>query len=274
MIRYFKPAFIGSTAVFDALLGVALLLSSSLSGAIFEAPCFSDILKEADKKTLVLLDIDDTLMIPVQSLGSDVWFRYRKEELEKGGITSKEALEKALSEWEAIRHLTKMKLVEPGIDQVVAKMQKEGFLIMGLTTQGLALATRTVQQLISLGIDLSLTAPSSENHYFQNNHGVLYRQGILFTSGTHKGKAILKFLREVELSPKKIVFINDKQTHLQEVEGEVEKAGISFVGLRYSASDERVNAFDPAIAEIQFAPFKKLLSDEEAEAVLYDKEAS
>ncbi len=147
---------------------------------------------------------------------------------------------------------------------------------MGLTTQGLALATRTVKQLRTLGFDLSKTAPRQSDCYFENGHGVLYRQGILFTSGTDKGKALIRFLELSGARPERVVFLNDKQTHLVEVERALEKAGIEFVGLRYSYSDDRVNRFSPLIADIQFrySSFDRILSDGEAEAILNEQLAT
>ena len=115
-------------------------------------------------------------------------------------MTYQDAIEKALAEWEAVRHVTKVQLVEEGTDQIIAQLQQEKYVVMGLTTQGLSLATRTVQQLASLQIDLLKTAPSRQDQYFISEHGVLYRHGLLFTSGTPKGEALLKLLNRINLT--------------------------------------------------------------------------
>ena len=106
--------------------------------------------------------------------------------------------------------------------------------------------------------------------YFLNGHGVLYRKGILFTSGTPKGSALRKFLDLIQLHPKKIVFINDKKTHLLDAATAAKELDIDFVGLRYSYSDERIRNFSPELAEIQFhrSTFSHILSDEEARRLL------
>ncbi len=103
-----------------------------------------------------------------------------------------------------------------------------------------------------------------------NGHGVLFRNGILFTGGSPKGPAVATLLQLLKLRPKKIVFINDKKTHLEDVAGTIEKLQIPFVGLRYSFSDKRVASFNPDLAEIQFhhSPVSRLLSDAEAELLL------
>lgn len=246
------------------LLAVGLPLFSQ----IIETEHFSSIVQYIEEDTLVLLDIDDTLLIPVQALGTDVWFCARLNQY-KETLSPKEALDKTLAEWEAIRQLTKVKIVEEGTERIISDLQSKNIPVMGLTTQGLALATCTVNQLHTLDIDLTKTAPSNEDHYFINHHGNLYRHGILFTSGTPKGKALLKLLEAMQYFPKRIVFINDKATHLRDVEETVEANGYEFIGLRYSYSDGRVAEYNPEIAEIQWnhSTFDHILSDVEAEQI-------
>lgn len=248
-------------------LVTSLVSYLSLSALCIETAHFSDINKYLKPNTLVVLDIDDTLLIPVQTLGSDVWFNSRFQHYLASEPTKEDALDKALGDWEAVRHLTKVKIVEEGTQEVISKLQAQKIPVMALTTQGLALATRTVLQLRSLGIDLRPTAPANEDYYFMNQHGVLFRSGILFTSGTPKGPAIAKLLSLIDFHPDRIVFINDKMTHLKDLETGVLALGIEFIGLRYSYRDNEIKAYRPEIAEIQwkYSTFERILSDAEAE---------
>ena len=242
------------------------LLPFLLQGKILEVQNFKEITSHITKDTLVLLDIDDTLLVPAQMMGSDAWFQHRRRNYEKVGLSSAEALEKALAEWNAVRHITEMEVVEQGTQEIVQKMQGEGYTVMGLTTQGLALATRTSRQLKDIGFNLERTAPSKKGHYLNvHAHGALYREGILFTSGTPKGEAIFALCKIIGYTPKEILFINDKLTHLVDVEDEAVKKGVKYVGLRYAYSDKRKKAFNPEIADYQFkySTFDHLLSDRE-----------
>jgi hypothetical protein len=260
-----------------AALCLMLLFYTSLSATILETAHFSQLPLQVTEETLVILDIDDTLLIPKQTLGSDVWFTYQWEKYKEQGMPVSLALEKSLADWEAVRHITSMELVEPDTNNIVQKLQESNITVMGLTTQGLALATRTVLQLNSVGIDLTQTAPFKEDCYFMNpqsdKHGVLFRHGILFTSGTPKGPALLALLEKIGYRPKSVVFINDKESHLLDVSAALEKEGIPFLGLRYGFGDARVKAFRKEIAEVQFhhSSFAKILSDTEAEALLLTK---
>ena len=246
---------------------ISLALFAHLHAEIIEVGHFQEITEYLDSETLVILDIDDTLLVPIQTLGTDPWFLSRLEYHWHITNDRSRALDKALAEWEAVRHLTDVKLVEAKTDEIIDNMQRNNIVVMGLTTQGLSLSDRTPVQLQSLSINLSKSAPSSQDCYFINGaRGVLYHHGILFTSGTSKGEALLQLLDLIDYHPKKIVFINDKKTHLQDVEKSATSRNINFVGLRYSYSDERVANFSPEIADAQwkYSSFDHLLSDEEA----------
>lgn len=277
--------------IFKSVYCIALLASQALSAYIIEAPHFSDIKAYATPGTLIILDMDDTLLIPIQTLGSDVWFEYRLKQRKATGMAGDVALEKTLAEYEAIRHLSIMKTVESDTADIVNEMQDQGIAVIGLTTQGISLATRTKQQLQAVNIDLKRSCPDHEDYYFINplglstiysssptstighvndHRGVLLRGGILFTAGSNKGTALVTLLDHFGISWDRIVFINDKASHLREAEAAVERLGIPFIGLRYSYSDERVRNFRSDIAEVQFqhSTFKHILSDDEALSVL------
>lgn len=244
-----------------------LVSLSLLSAEIIETHNFREIKDHLTSDTLVLLDIDDTILVPTQMLGCDEWFSYRWKKHQSQGMPRDVAREKSLAEWEAVRHLTAMELVEPETNAMIENLQKQGVCIMGLTTQGLSLATRTTQQLQQHNIDLTKTAPSSEDHFLSpEGHGILYRHGILFTSGTKKGKALFQLCEKIGYFPKRILFINDKATHLADIEAAASERGIPFLGLRYAYSDIRKAHFRPEIAEWQFthSAFDSILSDEEA----------
>ncbi len=243
------------------------VMSYQVEAEIIEASHFSELCDHIAPDTLILLDIDDTLLVPEQMLGCDEWFQTRFQKYQESEMDSSDALETALSEWEAVRHVTKMKIVEPGTEELVRDLQQKNYIVMGLTTQGLALATRTSQQLRANQIDLKKTAPFKEDHYISlDGHGALYRNGILFTAGGKKGEALFQLLEKNNFFPKRIVFINDKTTHLADVEETAERHNVEFVGLRYAYADIHKAAFSLDVADYQFthSSFDRILSDQEA----------
>jgi len=227
-------------------------------------------LNEVDKflapSDLLILDIDNTLIVTAQSLGSDTWFYHRLDAL--GGINSREALSKALKDWESVQALTAVTTTEPRTAELVSQWQRNVNSTMGLTTRGLALANITIDQLRSVDIDLSKTAPSKEELFYKNPHGISLRDGILFTAGTHKGVALEKLLADLSFRPVRIVFINDRASHLNQLGDHMQQLGYDFLGLRYAGCDAMVEAFDAEITDLQWEHFGKIMSDAEAQAIL------
>ena len=108
-----------------------ILLLSSLNGEIFEFRSFKDLYSHLTLDTLLILDIDDTLLIPKQMLGCDEWFMYRLNKRKVVGMHPSEALEKTLAEWEAVRHLTQMEIVEPDTETIIQLLQTQGYCVFG-----------------------------------------------------------------------------------------------------------------------------------------------
>jgi hypothetical protein len=254
--------------ILNTSLFFILFVFSFLQAEIYEIAHFEEIYKHLQPDTLIVYDIDDTLIVMNQELGSDHWFYHRFQRHQREGLTNQDALEKALNEWESVQHLSGCKPVEPINPEVVAYTQKH-FTVIGLTTRGLGLATRTCQLLQESGYDLSLNPLTQEElHFMQQNEGILFRKGVLFTAGKHKGECLEKLLKATGTTPKRVLFINDKRSHLLPVEEFCVRAGIPFTGLRYGFVDERRNTFNPEISDIQWAHFGNILSDEEAEMIL------
>ena len=250
---------------------LALLWTAALPAEIYETYNMDELYGHLKPGMLVVFDIDNTLIEPVQELGSNQWFENRIKEYLSYGYSSHDALQTALKEWTAIQSITVVKLVEPGIDGIVKDLQEKGYKVMGLTTRGLSLSTRTVEQLESVGVDLRPTAPTQEEVFFMNERGVLFRGGALFTAATHKGEALRKLLEAADHRPDSIMFINDKYSHLVPVEEFCTQAGIPYCGLRYGYTDEKVKNFRKQIAEVQFYHFGHILSDDAAERILHER---
>jgi hypothetical protein len=246
----------------------SLLSAGLFAASIQEAESMQKVngfLKSGD---LIILDLDNTLMIPRQQLGSDQWFYHRIDHHLTQGLTRKQALKEALHEWHSVQAITKVLPCEASTADWVRRWQKEGRTVMGLTTRGVGMSQITIDQLTSLNINLDATAPHHGELFYLNPWGILFRQGIMFTAGTHKGKALGFLLDELQLNPSRIVFVNDKESHIQQLQETVDARNIPFLGLRYGAVDDWVASFNPAIADVQWEQFGHIISDEQAAKLL------
>lgn len=251
-----------------------IIFASILHAKILDIYHISDLqnfMKEED--SLVVFDIDNTLMEPVQTIGSDQWFDRRMKKLSEGGSSSREVLLKVYDEWHKIQTVCEVKLVENDTKKVFDGI-KEKYNVIALTTRGFQSAYNTLTQLEGLGIVFDNKPYIAEEIFFQNGNesgvypGVLFFKGILFTNNTHKGEALFKLLEKFNKKPKTIIFINDKRSHLDQVEESSNKRNVSFVGLRYGFTDEKVKKFDPNLANMSKIDFGSFIKEKEKEAAI------
>lgn len=241
---------------------------SLLHSEIIEISQMKEILPHVDQDTLVVFDIDDTLMVPNQMLGGDCWFRHElKLETEKG-FSFEESLAKILPQYMLFQHKTGVKLVEPDIPAIIHHLQSQGIKVMGLTTRSTELAYRTIQQLKTLQIDLGKNAPEGELSGLKTHYPLYYIEGILFTQVRHKGKVLKELCEYLGYAPKKIIFINDKEKYVLQLEEVFPEIGIPYIGFRYAACDDDYANYDTRIAAVQRKYFNQILSDEDAATIL------
>lgn len=253
----------------------SLLCWTALPAVILEIATIQDVAQHVDKGTLVVFDIDNTLVECSQTLGSDQWFCAQIKHLEEKGWTHQQALTHVLEMWTEIQHHTTLRPVESHMTQVVRNLQQAGYPVIALTTRSVNVASATKKNLYALGIDLRSTAPLKESVILKHDEEESdYQEGILFTNNGHKGKALWAYLQRAGIEPRKIVFINDKHSHLLPVEEVANLKGVKFVGLRYGGADARVRSFRKEIADIQHEFYGKILTDEAAEAIWLSRQAS
>lgn len=243
---------------------------------IFEKCSFKSIGDFIDHRTLIVLDYDNTMGKPCRTLGSDQWFCHRVTHHAQRGHNQSDAVDHALTDWYGVQCLTEALPVEEDTPAYIRQLQDNNHMVMGLTTRSSALSLPTHRQLQSMGIDLTRTCPQKEELVYLNPHEVKYRYGMLFTSGTHKGDAFGIFLNLVQdvFSLDRfdaVLFINDKQKDLLQLQEKVDELGKSFIGIRYSHLDEEVRNSDMAAADAQFDAMCAVLKDYNVPASAQDE---
>ncbi|MBS0605378.1 MAG: DUF2608 domain-containing protein [Verrucomicrobia bacterium] len=219
--------------------------------------------------TLFVFDLDNTLIETSQHLGSDQWFTHRVQHFVDKGHSIDEALKLVVPNWLAIQSKTHMRIVDPSIPELLKKMHQSHVSMVALTKRPPVLAPRTLEQLAPLQIDFSKTSEIAGPIVFPELKDSLYRDGIIFVAPElEKGPVLSAFIKKMKTPPKKIVLIDDKMSHIQNVALAIESFHIPFVGIRYGGADEKVKSFDPKIADMQWEYFEKILTDEQAQQLL------
>jgi len=237
-------------------LALVLLLSSPLQAVILESGTIADIMPHVTSDTLVLFDIDDTIIKVPDHLGSDSWFYYMVEQKMAMGFTCNQATEQVLPLYYLVHFFINLQPVNQKTIQLIHDLQEQKIHTMALTARSMPLVERTIQELARLKIDFSANSLYQYPMKLSATHVGKYDHGIIFCSNNNKASVLFQFLNTIDYHPKQIIFIDDKLSHLSHVEKEVEARGITFVGLRYTGSDARKKCFDPQAAEQQLVDFK------------------
>lgn len=228
------------------LLVVWVAVSATAQAEVKEVKTMAEALKGADANTFIVFDIDNTLLEPDQMLGSDQWFEYYFDRLQKDGKLTGEAAEAETERvWGDLQAVTKVHAVEASAPQLIAALQRKGIPMAALTARPKDLMARTLKQLTAVG--------------FKFSDG-----RVLFADGRNKGRVLLDAFTEWGVKPMRVVFIDDKKKNCTNVDNALVEAKIPVTAYRYGAADKSVKAFDPAIADIQFHYAQSLLSDSEA----------
>ncbi len=249
---------------------IAAFLAANIAQAkIVDAPTTADALAHVNKDTLLIFDLDNTVIMPTQMLGGEEWFDARVTHLVTHGTKQADAIKQALTEWNAIQTATDVVAVEADAPRLIALHQQAGTKTMGLTARPADLMAVTHKQMAKIKIQLGKSTISSAPFTVKGRDDAPFDTGIVFVGTSNKkGDILAKVLDKLALKPKKIVFVDNKLHHVQDVETALAGRGIEYVGCHLRASDAKIAAFDPEIAAVQFEYFKSILSNDAAAALI------
>ncbi len=245
-----------------------LCFSKVLFGEVLEIQSISEILPYVTEDSLVVFDVDETLLTTKQSVGGDPWFSDSLKIYQEGGFSYEEALAKTLPDYMKLQNMTQVKAVESLTPPLVHKLQNSGVKVIGLTERNLELAYTTLRQLRSIEIDLDRNPVKIKDLNLSSHFPVKYIEGIVFVQRNHKGEVLFNMVKLSDSPLKKVIFIDDKMKYIKQVEEVCEAHNIEYVGFRYGANDAAFEVYNSEIAQIQHKYFDKILSNEAAEKIL------
>lgn len=224
------------------------LRECAIMSKLIESKKIADVLNYAEKDTLVLFDVDNTLIWSVEEFGSQPWFVHIFNQFQKKGFCPVESMEKSRLVLEQIEELVFFKPVEPDTLNVLEALNKKSINTLGLTRRILSDANITVKQLLSVGIDFSQNSLYEKEEVFTDTFG--FSKGILYAGlDEEKGSGVIKFLEKIDHKPKNILFVDDARHHVEEVYQSLNDYGIPNICIRYAGADDRLEKFDPARAD-------------------------
>jgi len=214
----------------NIILSVFLCFPSAASADVREISSMAEIRPELTTSTLLIFDIDNTLVEPEGNIGSDQWYYYIEKAYKRDGLDEAAAEAKAGEAWSWALANVKVKAVEDTTPALVREQQKRGLKIIALTARDAKDAPATFRQLKDIGVDLGTDV-------------------VFVGDGPDKGKALVKELKKRKLKPARIVFVDDKPHHVKNVDAALTDARIPSVSFRYGAADSKVRAFNEVMSE-------------------------
>lgn len=226
------------------------------------------ICQEAELDTWVIWDVDNTLLFADDT----VFGCYR--DTYKTHIKLIEQYEQAHSDESNIPKYVKnlcyrirshlpFQLTHSHTTQTIQNLQKCSIPTFGLTFLFVCTEEKNYipwrhSQLTSLGIDFSncfnqqtrLEFPEIKNHFSDLSTPSIgypiYENGVLYTHHHPKGACLTHFIGRMQKIPKKIIFIDDVEKYLNQVEYAAKNLNIPFQGIRY-LSDKQTEQQDPKL---------------------------
>ncbi|MCO6048069.1 DUF2608 domain-containing protein [Aeoliella sp. ICT_H6.2] len=234
------------------------------------------------ERVLVVMDIDNTLLAMDSDLGSDQWFEWQEFLLDQQpdsphlvGQNFGELLE-VQGLLYAAHHMHPPEAEQP---EQVQELQNLGVDTLVLTSRGDDYRAATLRELKRAGYDFAKTAPrislfagDADNpyetgsrfipyntetpaafgltahemkvfHLPDNPREVSYADGVLMTSGQHKGAMLLMFMHLVNKPYDAIIYVDDHGRHVSRVYDAMARRGLDVTTFHYTHEAARVKQF-------------------------------
>lgn len=248
------------------LLGLAIALPALAE--VREIKQMTEIEPAIDDQTLVVFDIDNTLLEPVHMLGSDQWFDHLVDQGKKvRRLSEDKAIAEAVVIWNRVQEDVVVRPVEAETPALIKRLQARNVRVIALTARSSGAAAVTERQLRAIGVDLGrnpLPRPAVRPKQKQDTSQPWVGAILFLGENQSKGEALTGVLRSLPQPPTKVVFVDDKARHTKSVDQAMARLKIPVVAFRYGAADARVAAFDPAIVAVQLRWWRKILTDDVA----------
>ncbi len=232
---------------------MAPLLALLLIAAPEELLHMRDLERAIVPGTLVVFDVDNTLIEPKQMLGSDQWFYALVEQIGADEhLDEDRAVDRAMKIWNAVQADIEVRAVEADTPALIRALARRHVPMLALTARTFDVADVTTRQLRSVGIDFAKTAIAPDLELSSASSARLI-DGIGYVGEkSSKGQVLVEILRRTGLRPQRVVFVDDKAKHATSVSEALSVAAIPFRAFRYGGADREVEAFQRDVAAVEY----------------------
>lgn len=243
---------------------------STLQAEIINCRQLRELLPLIDKDTLVVFNINNVLTTSKQDAGSTPWAEENIAAIIKSQSVDKpHATNLFIPLWHDVLIASDVELFDPEAEVIVRYLQDSGIKVMALTNRYIEMGYPTHNNLRSVGIDFARNPPYSEDTFIKGGSPAKYIEGIIFNGLINfKGDTLANFLQQINYTPKKLIYIEDKPKHLTQVGEKVAALGIPFLGVHFGALEAQRESYDIELAALQVKFHQDILDDKSAYRIL------
>jgi len=224
------------------------------------------LLEEADEDTLVLWDVDQTLLTPNDPILKPKWEKLL-DQLLGGKKFIVDESGKTRYIFREILMNAPHSLVDANSISLVQELQKKGVPVIAFSAApggkiGLvdSFIDWRINELQHFGFDFSSSFPNVETLRLPKDPDIefppIYKSGVLITSLHDKGPVLIDFFKLTNWKPKKVIFIDDQMSNIKSVVESLEDE-IQTIGVHYTAASDLPCALDEEAAKHQVEHFLK-----------------
>ncbi|MFT4629377.1 MAG: hypothetical protein ACI8PV_000490 [Dinoroseobacter sp.] len=178
--------------------------------------------KYGEKNTLIVLDIDNTLLTSTIDIGGDIWYQWQTNKLEVKPSEAQKVKCLFQDSIGLLYELAPMELTENSLPEKIQQWQSGGNSVFALTSRAPKYRAATERELSSKGIDFEASALSPKGDIAPIYREVLkrelsYMKGIMMTSGMNKGEMLSYILEKTARHFNAIVFVDDSEKNISNV---------------------------------------------------------
>lgn len=247
-------------------LVILCLFIAQIQALIVETPkleVFKTAAELADTDTLVMFDIDDTILYNTDLI-LRACNRSISEKFLAGIIKNPEIIPHGKYPEDYLKSQILLnidiELVDQDVAALIKNLQSRQIKTIAFTKYSYgnlgvipSLAHWRIDQLLKFGIDFGNPFPNFHHkEIVTDTVQALFIKGILFANRQNKGPVLVAFLNEIKWKPKKIIFLDDRMDYLQTVEDSLKNSGIEFIGYHYTEIEDHPIACNEEMAHAQY----------------------
>ena len=219
-------------------------------------------LAESTKRTLLVLDIDDTLLTSDGFFGSDKWYEWQKTlpASDPGKVP-------CLFDVISLNYETGgQRATQPDGPALVNAVQVDKLLLTSRNPLYRGGTLRTLRDAgYALPAPLAGQADGSSWDFRKAPDAapvrITYDQGVFMTTGQDKGLALLALLQRLHTRYDRVVLVDDGKKNIDNMQNALRKAGVDYLGLHYLRVDKSIAAADAQAGRAGWPAWQRLVGE-------------